>query len=161
MLGREDSGELRKYGVQLGQPDEAVPSTVGCPPPPQTQAGMGSRCVSREGEAGRAVSRQRPSLLPPPCQSCPWQSSSQATTLALGTLWCRRSTGYSRASWNRMASRTSPGLSQSRLYPVQVSEVCFPLWFCNLGGGPGSPASLAWSLLVLTLIVRPPWCRKG
>lgn len=69
-----------------------------CPPPwaaphlprlkqawvPDVSAGRGRQ---RELSAGRDHRCSHP-----PCQSCPWQSSSQATTLALGTLWCRRST---------------------------------------------------------------------
>lgn len=49
--------------------DAAGPARLGCalhhglPPPPQTQAGMGSRCVSWEGETGRESCQQAQSAV--------------------------------------------------------------------------------------------------
>lgn len=58
--------------------DAAGPAGLGCtlhhglPPPPQTQAGMGSRCVSWEGDTRRGeLSAGRLLLLPPPTPVLP------------------------------------------------------------------------------------------
>lgn len=156
----------------------AGPAGLGCalhhglPPPPQTQAGMGSRCVSWEGETGRGeLSAGRDCCFSHPLSSPAYGKPPPPrppALLALGVVWRPRGTCCSQTPRNRTVSRAPlgpPVLSRAFLRLernlVQMSEVCFALWFYNLEGGPGSSTSLGLVIACFPSTVYPPWCRKG
>lgn len=70
-MGREGSRELKKCGTQLGQPDWAVPSTMGCPHLPRLKEAWVpdvSAGKERQGEESCQQAQSAVALTPTPVQ---------------------------------------------------------------------------------------------